>query len=93
MPTVLYLPAATLLFEWFITRRGLATGIMFSGQSPRIAAPGLVQNLFRSFLGFRSGTGVGGFVFPFVMKALIEKFGYKVGMCCVVGLVLGSCTR
>lgn len=26
-------------------------------------------------------------MFPFVMKALIEKFGYKVGMCCVVGLV------
>jgi hypothetical protein len=26
-------------------------------------------------------------VFPFVMKALIEKFGYKVGMCCVVSPV------
>lgn len=51
------------------------------------AAPGLVQNLFRSFLGCGAGTGVGGFVFPFVMKALIEKFGYKVGMCCVVSPV------
>lgn len=33
-----------------------------------------------------AGTGVGGFVFPFVMKALIKRFGYKIGMCCVVGL-------
>ncbi|WVQ83811.1 hypothetical protein IAT38_005955 [Cryptococcus sp. DSM 104549] len=26
-----YLPCATLIYEWFFTRRGLATGIMFAG--------------------------------------------------------------
>jgi hypothetical protein len=43
MPTVLYLPAATLLFEWFLTRRGLATGIMFSGQSLAFRRSGVVS--------------------------------------------------
>jgi hypothetical protein len=28
---VYYMPAATLLFQWFSTRRGLASGIMYSG--------------------------------------------------------------
>lgn len=27
----LYLPCATLIYEWFVSRRGLATGIMFAG--------------------------------------------------------------
>jgi hypothetical protein len=39
IPPVLYLPAATLLFEWFIARRGMATGIMFSGQDPVFRQP------------------------------------------------------
>ncbi|KAG7528275.1 hypothetical protein FFLO_06279 [Filobasidium floriforme] len=56
-----YLPAATLIFEWFVEKRGMASGIMYSG------------------------TGVGGFVFPFVMSGLIERFGYKAGMCGVAG--------
>lgn len=51
-----YIPCATLLYEWFSERRGLATGIMFAG------------------------TGVGGTVFPFVVKALLTKFGYKATM-------------
>lgn len=52
----LYLPCATLLYEWFQDRRGIATGIMFAG------------------------TGVGGTVFPFVVTALLNTFGYKATM-------------
>lgn len=51
-----YIPCATLLYEWFSERRGLATGIMFAG------------------------TGVGGTIFPFVVSALLNKFGYKATM-------------
>lgn len=52
----LYLPCATLLYEWFHVRRGLATGIMFAG------------------------TGLGGTIFPFVVSALLSRFGYKATM-------------
>lgn len=51
-----YLPCATILFEWFSARRGLAAGIMFAG------------------------TGVGGTIFPFLISALITKYGYKIAM-------------
>ena len=53
MPTVLYLPAATLLFEWFITRRGLATGIMFSGQSLAFRRSGSGTKLISIISGLR----------------------------------------
>lgn len=51
-----YLPCATNVFEWFQARRGLATGIMYSG------------------------TGAGGMIYPFVVQALLRRFGYKATM-------------
>jgi hypothetical protein len=33
---------------------------------------------------------VGGFVFPFVMSGLIDRFGYKAGMCGVVSETVPS---
>ncbi|KAL1409635.1 hypothetical protein Q8F55_003631 [Vanrija albida] len=51
-----YLPCATLIYEWFQARRGMATGIMFAG------------------------TGAGGTVFPFIVQALLARFGYKATM-------------
>jgi MFS family permease len=56
MSAYLYLPAAYLLFEWFVERRGIASGIMYGG------------------------TGVGGAVIPFLMTALLNRFGYKASM-------------
>lgn len=52
----LYLPCATLLYEWFQVRRGLANGILFSG------------------------TGIGGTVFPFIVSALLKRFGHRATM-------------
>lgn len=51
-----YLPCATNIFEWFVAKRGMATGIMYGG------------------------TGAGGTVYPFVVTALLHRFGYKVTM-------------
>lgn len=38
---MVYLPAATLLFEWFQQKRGLANGIMYSGAGKAIYSSGL----------------------------------------------------
>lgn len=64
-PAALYLPCATLIYEWFVARRGLATGIMFAG------------------------TGVGGTLFPFLVDALLKRFGYKATMV-AVGIGFGT---
>ncbi|OCF78560.1 monocarboxylic acid transporter [Kwoniella mangroviensis CBS 8886] len=56
MASATYFPCATWLFEWFHARRGLASGVMYSG------------------------TGLGGFVFPFLMQGLLGRFGYKTAM-------------
>ena len=50
---IVYMPVVKLLPEWFSERRGLASGIIFSG------------------------TGVGGFVFPLVLNALLNKVGLR----------------
>ncbi|WVQ93949.1 hypothetical protein IAU59_001027 [Kwoniella sp. CBS 9459] len=51
-----WFPCATILFEWFHAKRGLASGIMYAG------------------------SGGGGTIFPFVLQALLSRFGYKVAM-------------
>ncbi|BEI84420.1 hypothetical protein CcaverHIS002_0410240 [Cutaneotrichosporon cavernicola] len=51
-----YLPCATNIFEWFVAKRGLATGIMYGG------------------------TGAGGTIYPFVVTALLHRFGYRATM-------------
>lgn len=51
-----YLPCATNVFEWFVAKRGLATGIMYGG------------------------TGAGGTIYPFVVTALLHRFGYRATM-------------
>jgi hypothetical protein len=73
MAAICYLPAATLLFEWFQARRGLASGVMYAGTGEH-----------RSYLEicplFTFSTGIGGTVFPFAMRALLDKFGYKLAL-------------
>jgi len=51
---MLYLPCATLLFEWFIERRGLATGIMFSGAAVGGTLFPLLSGALLPAIGFRS---------------------------------------
>ncbi|TCD69780.1 hypothetical protein EIP91_006316 [Steccherinum ochraceum] len=50
---MMYWPSLSLLPEWFVQRRGLASGIMFAGG------------------------GVGGFVFPLVVEALLSRIGFR----------------
>ncbi|GEM07667.1 MFS monocarboxylate transporter [Rhodotorula toruloides] len=49
---ILYTPVWIWLIEWFVERRGLAGGIIWSG------------------------TGIGGFVFPFLFSGLLSKVGF-----------------
>jgi hypothetical protein len=65
-----YLPVATNIFEWFQGRIGLATGIMYSGTGfggTGTEASDLWPNTNAS-------------VYPFVVTALLKKFGYKATM-------------
>lgn len=48
--TALYLPCALLLYEWFIVRRGMASGIMFGGAGAGgTVFPFLVDGLLKRF--------------------------------------------
>ncbi|KAM0750468.1 MFS general substrate transporter [Meredithblackwellia eburnea MCA 4105] len=49
---ILYAPVLLWLQEWFVEKRGTASGIIFSG------------------------TGIGGFVFPFFIENLLERVGF-----------------
>lgn len=49
-PTALYYPASILVFEWFVERRGLATGIMYAGTGVGGAVfPIIISALLRRF--------------------------------------------
>lgn len=49
-----YFPAATLLFEWFQVRRGLASGVLFAGTGAGgTVFPFIMQGLIRRF-GYRA---------------------------------------
>ncbi|KZT07333.1 MFS general substrate transporter [Laetiporus sulphureus 93-53] len=50
---LLYYPVIVWLPQWFVRRRGLASGIIFSG------------------------SGVGGFAFPFMLQTMLEKYGFR----------------
>ncbi|KZV88698.1 MFS general substrate transporter [Exidia glandulosa HHB12029] len=68
----LYYPASSLLMEWFVKRRGLANGIIFSG------------------------TGIGGVVVPFMVNALLHKYGkrttFLVMVSAIAAAVMCGCT-
>ncbi|WWC92207.1 uncharacterized protein L201_007161 [Kwoniella dendrophila CBS 6074] len=65
---IAWFPCATLLFEWFHSRRGLASGVMYSG------------------------SGLGGFAYPFLIEGLLGKFGYKVSMIALgIGYISTGC--
>lgn len=74
----LYLPAATLVYEWFHVRRGLASGIMFAGT-------GVGGTVFVSYSSDVSWTAQLTLQ-PFILEALLTRFGYKAAM---VSLGLG----
>lgn len=57
------------LYDWFSVRRGLAGGIIFAGQHFRPATRDpRINNI--------TGTGVGGFAFPLILGAMLDKVGY-----------------
>lgn len=50
---LMYYPILVLLPQWFVQRRGLATGIIFSG------------------------SGIGGFILPYILHALLDGVGFR----------------
>lgn len=65
---LLYFPILVLLPQWFVHRRGLATGIIFSG------------------------SGIGGFAFPFILEALLDAVGFRwtLRICAIAILVVAG---
>lgn len=50
LSALMYMPAATLIFEWFHTRRGLASGILYAGTGAGgTVFPFIMQGLLRGF--------------------------------------------
>jgi MFS family permease len=69
---VTYLPCATILFEWFSARRGLAGGIMFAGTG--------VGGTFFPFL-------ITGLIGRFGYKAAMISLGIGYGVLCSIALI------
>ena len=67
---LLYVPVIKLLPEWFSARRGLAGGIIFAGGG--VGGKTFLDRLTKPWL---MSTGHPGFVFPFMLTALLEKVG------------------
>jgi hypothetical protein len=76
---VYYLPAATLLFQWFQEKRGLAAGIVFSGTG-RLS----IMHLNTTLLAYLGHKGVGGATWPFIMQSLLNHFGYQAALISLV---------
>ncbi|CAL1714360.1 unnamed protein product [Somion occarium] len=51
--SLLYWPVIFLVSEWFVQRKGLASGIIFAG------------------------SGIGGFIFPLIVNALMDSLGHR----------------
>ncbi|CEQ40786.1 SPOSA6832_02419, partial [Sporobolomyces salmonicolor] len=63
---VLYAPVLLWMQGWFLERRGLASGIIFSG------------------------TGIGGFAFPFLIGKLLDSYGFS-WMCRIWAMITAVC--
>ncbi|KAH9951079.1 MFS general substrate transporter [Amylocystis lapponica] len=68
---LLYFPVVLMLSQWFVQRRGLAVGLVFSG------------------------SGAGGFLFPLILNALLERVGFRwtlriwaLALCTIAGIAL-----
>ncbi|PCH44516.1 MFS general substrate transporter [Wolfiporia cocos MD-104 SS10] len=65
---LMYFPIVALLPQWFSQRRGLATGIIFSG------------------------SGLGGFAFPYILEAMLTRLGFRwtLRIWCIATSILGG---
>jgi MFS family permease len=66
-----YIAAAVGVFEWFQARRGLAGSVLYAGSGCFCAY--LSTNLIVS-------TGAGGVIYPLLLNALIQRFGYRAAL-------------
>ena len=69
---IVYLPIIKLLPEWFSERRGLASGLIFSGT----ALGGMFTLYISQVFGGRS-LRIIGFVFPLLLNALLTNIGLR----------------
>lgn len=72
----LYAPVLLWLNGWFLTKRGLASGIVFSGQSRSELSR--YCELTSAVDGDTTGTGMGGFAFPFLIGKVLDDHGEQV---------------
>lgn len=72
----LYMPCATMIYEWFYTRRGLASGIMFAGTGiGGTVFPFILDGLLRRF-GYKAtmvSFGIGFFAINAVSLLFIRR--------------------
>lgn len=70
---VLYFPILKMLPQWFVRRRGLATGIIFAG--PGIG--GTIASACHSFESLTSSYHTAGFEFSFLLQTLLARDGFR----------------
>lgn len=73
---IMYTPVLLWLSDWFHERRGLAGGIIWAGSyRHRLFLPHLSK--LTSYSDCVAGTGIGGFIFPFLISGLLSRLGYS----------------
>lgn len=68
---MVYYPTMSFLFEWFLDKRGLANGIMYSGTGESIVP------VFNVTVPSILYIATGGVIFPFLLNKLLQRYGQR----------------
>jgi hypothetical protein len=70
--SIVYCPAVLFVDEWFIQRKGLAYGVLW-------VDPPALSYLYchPQLTNIKAGTSPAGLIVPFLLNALLEKYGFR----------------